>query len=373
MATDFQERDAIRKAFAADLLLGRGIEIGAGNAPHPLPPGAECLHYDLRAPEDLAAWFGGADVVQPRPMGQAAGDFPEGADFVIAHNVLEHTPNPIGTLIEWNRLARLGGLVLISLPHFRFCADNRRRLPSLTHLVEDFLRGSDGRDFASREHTLSFTLGWAESYSASVGLSTIGDFSRRALDGLHLEDHDVHWHALDTELSLGIVAAAAHFDGAAIEIVRRMSPDAGETVGDILIAYRITARHARPKDVRDLLAAQARQRAALTKAVACVERLVPPPLPGRRVVPLERPFAEEGGHCFVAAIPPEFMTSVAAGTIMVEEEAGELGPAGSPHEAIRTEGGGRFSVWDGRVYFSSSDRTDCNENGRRYRLVATTA
>src|SRR4051794_31932632 len=66
MTTSFHKRDLIRQRFAADLLTGRGIEIGAGNAPHPLPPGASCLHYDVRSREELRTLFADNAVVRPR-------------------------------------------------------------------------------------------------------------------------------------------------------------------------------------------------------------------------------------------------------------------------------------------------------------------
>jgi hypothetical protein len=43
-----------------------------------------------------------------------------------------------------------------------------------------------------------------------------------------------------------------------------------------------------------------------------------------------------------------------------------LGPPHASHEEIRRSGGGRYSHWEGRLYFSSSDGSDPRTNGRRY-------
>jgi hypothetical protein len=50
------------------------------------------------------------------------------------------------------------------------------------------------------------------------------------------------------------------------------------------------------------------------------------------------------------------------------ENAVSLQPAHSVHNEIRTSGQGRFSDWDGTLYFSTSDNTDPRVNGRQYEL-----
>ena len=55
--------------------------------------------------------------------------------------------------------------------------------------------------------------------------------------------------------------------------------------------------------------------------------------------------------------------------IAVCEGETKLWPAHSLHEAIRTEGHGRYSHWAKQLYFSASDSTDPNTNGRKYTIV----
>ena len=45
-----------------------------------------------------------------------------------------------------------------------------------------------------------------------------------------------------------------------------------------------------------------------------------------------------------------------------------VGPANQAHQAIRDQGGGRYSIWKGFLYFSASDNSSPATNGRRYQL-----
>lgn len=56
-------------------------------------------------------------------------------------------------------------------------------------------------------------------------------------------------------------------------------------------------------------------------------------------------------------------------TFWVHEDGRPLGPAHSPHKRIRDEGGGAFSHWRTAIYFSTSDGSDPNTNGRTYELI----
>lgn len=53
-------------------------------------------------------------------------------------------------------------------------------------------------------------------------------------------------------------------------------------------------------------------------------------------------------------------------TLLLLEDGRRLGPPHALHDDIRTKGGGRYSHWKGRLYFSAGDGSDPNENGRLY-------
>ncbi len=52
----------------------------------------------------------------------------------------------------------------------------------------------------------------------------------------------------------------------------------------------------------------------------------------------------------------------------LHEDEAPLGPARTPHASIRAQGGGRWSLWKGQLYFSTPDGSDPTANGRAYRL-----
>ncbi|MCB9897474.1 MAG: sulfatase [Planctomycetes bacterium] len=86
-------------------------------------------------------------------------------------------------------------------------------------------------------------------------------------------------------------------------------------------------------------------------------------------VVLQAPFAANGGQAFTVALPSGWvaddMTSNAS-RVELFEDGHALGPAHAPHADVRALGGGRYSHWQGTLYFSSSDGSDPNVNGRRY-------
>ncbi|MBN2491345.1 MAG: methyltransferase domain-containing protein [Planctomycetes bacterium] len=142
-------------------LAGRGIEIGALDSPVPVPPGAavryvdvltraECLRHYPELPDPAA-------VVEPDIVASAddLGVFPDRSeDFLIACHLLEHMPDPIGTLKGWHRVLRPGGLVFLVVPDKRRTFDRPRPRTPLRHLVADHREppgtpARDRRDFAA--------------------------------------------------------------------------------------------------------------------------------------------------------------------------------------------------------------------------------
>jgi 2-polyprenyl-3-methyl-5-hydroxy-6-metoxy-1,4-benzoquinol methylase len=80
----------------------------------------------------------------------------------------------------------------------------------------------------------------------------------------------------------------------------------------------------------------------------------------------------EGGSCFACALDTVDLWDdedhPAASVIRLYEDGLQLGPPHASHDKIRRSGGGRYSHWKGRLYFSSSDGSDPRVNGRRYEV-----
>jgi hypothetical protein len=94
-----------------------------------------------------------------------------------------------------------------------------------------------------------------------------------------------------------------------------------------------------------------------------------------RSEPLRPPFRHDAGRRWQADLPPALCepsdTSEApfASRLVLFEDGRALGPAHSLHDAIAQDGQGRYSHWGGVLWFSTSDGTDPNANGRRYTVA----
>jgi hypothetical protein len=91
-------------------------------------------------------------------------------------------------------------------------------------------------------------------------------------------------------------------------------------------------------------------------------------------VRLERPFLRETGHGYVVPLSQLRQQSddsthgTRSEAILCEGEK-VLGPPHGLHDDIRSKGNGLYSLWSGVLYFSTSDNSDPNQNGRPYYLV----
>ncbi|MBZ0253665.1 MAG: hypothetical protein K8I02_10030, partial [Candidatus Methylomirabilis sp.] len=81
-------------------------------------------------------------------------------------------------------------------------------------------------------------------------------------------------------------------------------------------------------------------------------------------------FRNDAGYAYLFDVPSESPgddeADGARSRLVVYEDGVPLGPPHAGHEDIRKVGGGRFSHWKDKVYFSTSDNTNPNVNGRRY-------
>ena len=88
---------------------------------------------------------------------------------------------------------------------------------------------------------------------------------------------------------------------------------------------------------------------------------------------LRGPFKSNGGHGWTVRVAPDVAeadtTSPDETRAVLLEDGRVLGPAHAIHEEIRTLGAGRYSHWGPWLYFSASDQSDPNRNGRQYKLV----
>lgn len=136
-------KTALRNELADRYLRGCGIEIGALHHPLPVPETARVRYVDRFSHEALVRLYPTIDeesIVAPAIIddGFELASIPEASeDFVIANHVIEHAPNPLGTLERWCRVLRPGGVLFATAPLAEKCFDHSRPITPLVHLVED--------------------------------------------------------------------------------------------------------------------------------------------------------------------------------------------------------------------------------------------
>jgi len=92
---------------------------------------------------------------------------------------------------------------------------------------------------------------------------------------------------------------------------------------------------------------------------------------------LQGPFSHQGGCCWSQKI--KSLSSLSdnekndsVSSLRLYEDGVPLLPGHALHQNIREKGGGRFSHWHEDLFFSSSDGTDPNTNGRIYTIIIST-
>jgi SAM-dependent methyltransferase len=180
-----------RRRLARAVLRGRGVEIGALHSPFPLPPGASAVYVDRLPADQLRlhyAELGDAPLVPVDIVDDAEtlATIPAASqDFVIASHLLEHCEDPIGAVLNWLRVVRPGGVVVLAVPDRRHSFDRTRPATPLAHVVRDHRDGPQG---SREEHYLE----WARAVEGRTG----DDAPARA-EELRRARYSIHFHVWD--------------------------------------------------------------------------------------------------------------------------------------------------------------------------------
>jgi 2-polyprenyl-3-methyl-5-hydroxy-6-metoxy-1,4-benzoquinol methylase len=133
-----------RIRLAKKYLSGKGVEIGALATPLKLPRGADVEYIDIVTREESIRKFpelNPDDFVHVDYIadGFTLAGIPESRfDFLIVNHVLEHSPDPIGTLANWHRVLKPGGVLFCTGPAISDWFDKGRRVTTVEHMLEDY-------------------------------------------------------------------------------------------------------------------------------------------------------------------------------------------------------------------------------------------
>jgi len=119
-------------------------------------------------------------------------------DFLISSHMLEHSANPIRALMEWKRVIKPDGGLLLVLPHRDGTFDRRRPVTPLQHLIEDFEQGMGEEDLSHVPEILEL-----HDYTLDPGGAEPVAFAARCRD--NFKNRSLHQHVFDTRLAVELV------------------------------------------------------------------------------------------------------------------------------------------------------------------------
>ena len=114
-----------------------------------------------------------------------------------------------------------------------------RLVPPLEHLLLDHLLSRGESAFESKEHIYSFLLGWHECIHPDDDKAS---YIYHCLSEAQRSGHDLHWHALDREVSEAIVKLSALLSGVDVKDVTIYDTTTPQltTFGELIMVYTIT-------------------------------------------------------------------------------------------------------------------------------------
>jgi len=113
-------------------------------------------------------------------------------DFVLSSNCLEHVANPLRALVEWKRVIRPGGAMILVLPNKASNFDHERPFTSFEHLLEDFARGTTEHDLTHLDEILAL-----HDLSMDPAAGSFATFRARSLDNFN--NRTLHHHVFQPE------------------------------------------------------------------------------------------------------------------------------------------------------------------------------
>ena len=187
-------RDRItRRKLASKYLSGDGIEIGALHSPLKVPPKAKVRYVDRMSVADLRKQYpelSGCNLVEVDIIdnGEKLTSIEDcSLDFVIANHMIEHCQEPIGTMQQFLRVLKPGGVLYVAVPDKRYTFDFGRPVTSIEHLIRDY---RDGSGWSKIKHFEEWCRLVQKVPDAEISLS---------VNNLITMDYSIHFHVWTKE------------------------------------------------------------------------------------------------------------------------------------------------------------------------------
>ncbi len=114
-------------------------------------------------------------------------------DFVLSCHSLEHIANPLRALLEWKRILKSDGYLLLVLPEKSGTFDHMRDTVSLDHLISDYKNNIQEDDLTHLPEILKL-----HDLSRDPGAGSFDSFKKRSLE--NYKNRALHQHIFDERL-----------------------------------------------------------------------------------------------------------------------------------------------------------------------------
>ena len=131
-------------------------------------------------------------------------------DFLLSSHNLEHFANPVKALVEWKRVLRGDGTLVLILPHYKDTFDHRRRPTPVANMMDDYERGIGEDDLSHLEEILA-----QHDLERDPGAGTAEEFRRRSLE--NVKNRCLHHHVFDEHNSRELLTRVG-FEVLAVEV-----------------------------------------------------------------------------------------------------------------------------------------------------------
>jgi SAM-dependent methyltransferase len=186
-----------------DVANARGLEIGACDLPTIPDYVGSCQFADFRTAEEMIElWKLPPETVVPvqfllsreKPL---SAQIDTRFDYIVACHVIEHVPDPIGYILDLQKLLDPNGaeVIILAVPDKRATLDAVRPSTSLDHLLMDF---HDNCRLPTLEHILEFSRAWSPELRA-LAEKSLYEFYNWGTNNFASGAPDAHCHVWTDE------------------------------------------------------------------------------------------------------------------------------------------------------------------------------
>jgi SAM-dependent methyltransferase len=208
------ERQTLSYAFVR----GQGIEIGALQKPLPVSPDVKVRYVDRMSKADLCLQYPelpSYDLVEVDIIddGEKLSTFPNASqDFIIANHLIEQCQDPIGTIQNFLRVLRPGGIIYITVSDMSRTFDRDRRRIDISHLVRDHVQGPA---VSRKEHFRE----WAILVEPHFGRVNAKEIIENRIRELMIQDYCINFHAFAPEDVAALITYCAETEQMPLSVV----------------------------------------------------------------------------------------------------------------------------------------------------------